>query len=166
MRNNVEMVQKQIKAFNKALSRADKASAISGDFYRAINDLIDYERMTKSGYAKAGAKYLENMTPEELLSYSADIEQAKNLVELSSLEFKLDIEGAKDSKSLLWKLYDKLDAAGFAFDSEQVKAVAEGEVNINYKDFAFQMYRYLNDKDYGLSDVQAWFDEQLALEED
>ena len=166
MGNNANQVQKQIKAFNKALSRAAKSGSVSGDFEKAINDLIDFERMTKSGYAKAGLKYLENMTPEELLTYSSDIEQAKNLVELSSLEFKLDIEGAKDSKALLWKLYDKLDSAGLAFDSDQVKAVADGEVPINYKDFAFQMHKYLNDKDYGLSDVQAWFDEQIALEEE
>lgn len=164
--NNVQMVQKQIKSFNKAFSRAEKKDSIRGDFYAAITDLIDYDRMTKSGFAKAGAKYLEKMTPEELLSYSSDIEQAKNLLKLSSLEFKLDVEGAKDPKSLLWKLYDKLDAAGLAFDSDQVKAVADGDVNIDYKSFALQMHKYLTDKNYGLSDVQKWFDEQTALEED
>ena len=165
MTNNVAMVQKQIKAFNKALSRGYKTGAVTGDFDKAISDLIDWERMTKSGYGKAGTKYLESMSPEELLSYSADIEQAKNLLELSSLEFKIDVSGAKDPKAMLWKLYDKLDAAGLAFDSDQVRAVAENEVSINYKDFALQMHKYLTDKEYGLSDVQQWFDEQIALEE-
>ena len=165
MKNNVSMVQKQIKAFNKALSRAEKAGHISNSFYEAITDLIDYERSTKSGYAKVGTKYLEKMTPEELLSYSSDIQQAKDLLKLGTLEFKLDLSGAKDPKALLWKLYDKLDAAGLAFDSDQVKAVAENEVNIDYKSFALQMNKYLTNEDYGLSDVQQWFDEQIALED-
>lgn len=165
MNNNVQMVQKQIKAFNKALARANKTSQISGEFERAINDLIDYDRMTRSGYGKAGTKYLESMTPEELLTYSSDIQQAKDLIELSTIEFKLDVSGAKDPKALLWKLYDKLDAAGLAFDSDQVKAVAENEVKIDYKSFAFQMYKYLNEDEYGLSNVQQWWDEQVALED-
>ena len=165
MNNNVKMVQKQIRAFNKALSRADKAYNISGDIYAAITDLIDYDRMTNKGYGKAGTKYLESMSPEELLSYSSDIEQAKNLLEISNLEFKLDIAGVKDPKSLLWKMYDKLDKAGYAFDSDQVKAVADNEVPISYKDLAVQMNRYLTDDDYGLSDVQAWWDEKLSLED-
>ena len=165
MKNNVQMVQKQIKAFNKALSRADKASSISNEFYAAITDLIDYDRMTKSGYGKAGTKYLESMSTEDLLAYSADIEQAKNLLELAQLEFRLDLEGAKDPKSLLWKLYDKLDAAGLAFDSDQVRLIADNEVNIGYKELALQMNKYLTDENYGLSDVQAWFDEQIALED-
>ena len=55
MDNDVKYVQLQIKAFNKALSRADKANILGGDTYATINDLIDYERMTRSGYAKAGA---------------------------------------------------------------------------------------------------------------
>ena len=82
MDNDVKYVQLQIKAFNKALSRADKANILGGDTYATINDLIDYERMTRSGYAKAGAKYLEKMTPNELAAYSADIKQAKDLIEL------------------------------------------------------------------------------------
>lgn len=163
--NNVKMVQNQIKAFNKALSRADKAASIDGEFLREINDLIDYERMTLKGFAKAGTKYLESMTPEELLSYSSDIQQAKDLIELSNLEFKLDIEGAKDPKALLWKLYDKLDDAGYAFDSDQVKEVADGETKINYRDFALKMHKYLTDENYGYSDFNEWFDSQKALED-
>lgn len=163
--NNVEMVQKQIKAFNKAFSRADKAGNISNEFYAAITDLIDPERMTKSGLGKAGTKYLSNMTPEELLTYSSDIEQAKNLIDLENLSTKLDIEGATDKKALLWKMYQKLEDAGLPFDSDTVKMVADGESkNVTFKDLALQMNRYHHDPNYGLSDVMAWFDEQEALE--
>lgn len=159
------MVQKQIKAFNKALKRAEMSGSISNDYYAIISDLIDYERMTKSGYGKAGTKYLTSLSTEELLAYSSDIADAKSLIEISNMSFKFDIEGAKDPKALLWKIYNKLEDSGLQFDSEQVHAVAENNVNINYKDMALQMYKYYTYEDYGLSDVQMWYDSQLALED-
>lgn len=165
MENNVSMVQLQIKAFNKAFSRAEKANLISDEVYAAITDLIDYARMTKSGFGKAGTKYLENMTPEELMSYSSDIEQAKNLIELEKLSSKLDIESASDPQGLLWSMYNKLEASGLAFDSDQVKAVLDGDTNITFKDMALKMNKYLNDKDYGLADFTEWFNSQTTLEE-
>lgn len=161
---NIEMTQLQIKAFNKALSRADKANLISDDIYAAITDLIDPERMTSSGYGKAGKKYLEKMTPEELLAYGSDIEAAKNLLEISKLSTQLDISEATDPKGLLWRMYQKLEDAGYAFDSDQVRAVADGEVNVTFKDMALKMNKYLTDEDYGLSDFTEWFNSQTALE--
>ena len=161
---NIEMTQLQIKAFNKALSRADKANLISDDIYAAITDLIDPERMTASGYGKAGKKYLEKMTPEELLAYGSDIEAAKNLLEISKLSTQLDISEATDPKGLLWRMYQKLEDAGYAFDSDQVRAVADGEVNVTFKDMALKMNKYLTDEDYGLSDFTEWFNSQTALE--
>ena len=160
---NVEMTQLQIKAFNKALSRADKANLISDDIYAAISDLIDPERMTTSGYGKAGKKYLEKMSPEELLAYGSDIEAAKNLLDISKLSTKLDISEATDPKGLLWRMYQKLEDAGYAFDSDQVRAVVDGEVNVTFKDMALKMNKYLNDEDYGLSDFTEWFNSQASL---
>lgn len=160
---NVEMTQLQIKAFNKALSRADKANLISDDIYAAISDLIDPERMTKSGYGKAGKKYLEKMSPEELLAYGSDIEAAKNLLDISKLSTQLDISEATDPKGLLWRMYQKLEDAGYAFDSDQVRAVVDGEVNVTFKDMALKMNKYLNDEDYGLSDFTEWFNSQSSL---
>ena len=164
MNNNVRMVQTQIKSFNKALSRA-KAKGSLDFVLDGINDLIDYERMTHKMYAKAGKVFLESMPYEELLAYSADIERAKELIEVGNTAYLLDIEGAKDPKSLLWKMYDALDKAGLAFDSEQVHDVAEGKTTISWKDMAKQMYRYKTDEDYGLSEVQEWYDKQVSLEE-
>ena len=164
MTNNVMMVQKQIKTFNKALSRAKAKSSLTS-VLEGINELIDYDRMTHKMYAKAGKKYLESLSPEELLSYSADIERAKELIDIGNTSYLLDIKGAKDPKALLWKLYDALDKAGLAFDSEQVHDVAEGKTNISWKDMAFQMQKYKTDENYGLSDVQKWYDSQLGLEE-
>lgn len=161
---DVTNIQLQIKAFNKALSRADKAETLSDEVYAAIMDLIDPERMTKSGYGKTGKKYLESMTPEELLAYSSDIKDAKNLLELESLSFKLDLESSKDPAGLLWRMYQKLEDAGYAFDSEQVKSVLDGEANVSYKDFALHMNKYLHDEEYGLSDFNQWFNEQTTLE--
>lgn len=168
MTNNVLMVQKQIKAFNKALSRADKASVISNSFYEAITDLIEYDRMTKSGYGKAGTKYLEKMSPEELMSYSADIQQANNLVKLAYVQQQLLIGDVKDKKSLLWSIYDKLsESSPYLFDSDDVKAVADEDVKIDYVKFILEMNKYFkNGEKYGgLSEFKAWFAEQTSLQE-
>lgn len=160
---NIEMTQLQIKAFNKALSRADKANLISDDIYAAISDLIDPERMTKSGYGKAGKKYLESMSAEELLAYGSDIEAAKDLLEISKLSNQFDISAAKDPKGLLWGLYQKLEDAGLGFDSDPVDDVLRGNVNVSVKDLALKMNKYLTDENYGLSDFKEWFDSQAAL---
>ena len=160
---DVTNIQLQIKAFNKALSRADKAGTLSDDIYAAISDLIDPERMTKSGYGKAGKKYLENMSTEELLAYSSDITDAKKLLELDTLSFQLDISTTKDPAGVLWKMYQKLEDAGYAFDSDQVKAVLDGEVNVDFKSFALHMNKYLHDQEYGLSDFNQWFESQASL---
>ena len=161
--NNIDMIQLQIKAFNKALSRADKANSISNDVYAAISDLIDPERMTKSGYGKAGRKYLENMTPEELLAYSSDIQQAKDLLEIDKLSYLLDIESAKTPHDILWKMYQKILDAGYEFDSDDVRAVEMGSANISVRNMALKMNKYLKDYEYGLSDFHAWFTEQNAI---
>ena len=160
---NIEMTQLQIKAFNKALSRADKANLISDDIYAAISDLIDPERMTKSGYAMAGKKYLESMSTEELLAYSSDIQAAKDLMEISKLSNQIDISAAKDPKGLLWGLYQKLEDAGLGFDSDPVDDVLKGNVNVSVKDLALKMNKYLTDENYGLSDFKEWFNSQATL---
>lgn len=164
MTNNIQMVQRQIKTFNNALSRAKKKGSI--DFVLdGINELIDYDRMTRKMFAKAGKTYLESLSPEELLAYSADIEGAKELIEVGNTSYLLDIKGVKDPKALLWKLYDSLDKAGLAFDSDQVKDVVDGNTPISWKDMAREMQKYKTDENYGLSDVQKWYDSQLGLED-
>lgn len=163
MNNNVQWIQQQIKTFNKALSRAKTKGSLTS-VLDGINELIDYDRMTHKMFAKAGKGYLESLTPEELLAYSADIERAKELIDVGNYSYLLDIEGAKDPKALLWKLYDAADKAGLAFDSDQVHDTAEEKNNISWKDLAKQMYKYIHDENYGLSDFQAWYDEQQSLE--
>ena len=165
MENNAAIIQKQIKAFNKALSRADKANIIDNDVYEVISDLIDYNRMTKSGYAKAGTKYLERMSPEELLAYSSDISQAKGLLEMNKTLMQVDIDSAKDPKDLLWKMFQKLEDAGLAFSSKQVHAVELGFKNISVREMVIMMNKYLKDGDYGLSDFDAWFNSRITFKE-
>ena len=72
---------------------------------------------------------------------------------------------SKILRALLWKLYDSLDKAGLAFDSDQVKDVVDGNTPISWKDMASQMQKYKTDENYGLSDVQKWYDSQLGLED-
>lgn len=162
MNPNVKMVQKQIRSFNKAYSRIEKNGKLTGEGLALVSDYIDYERMTQSGYAKAGTKYLENMTEEELLAYSADIEDAYDIMrwdkEMSEFEMS-----AKDPESLLWKMYSELDAAGQPFDSDDVKDVIDGAYEVGYKEMASKMYKLLKNKDYGLSDFNDWFQTKRGL---
>lgn len=159
--SNVSQVQKQIKAFNKKLARWDMSKAADMEYYAYISDLIDYERTTKSGYAKAGLKYLEKMTPEELLAYSSDIQYASQLIEVSKWEFKIN---ARDPASFLWQFQQELIDIGMPYDSDQIRDVIWGKVDIDYKDLAVQMLKYRDDKNYGLSDASKWFKEQTGLE--
>ena len=163
MNPNIDMVQKQIRAFNKQFSRVDKAGLITPSGLALVTDLMDYERMTAKGFAKAGKKYLESMTEEELLAYSADIEDAYDILkwdkEMSSFEFS-----AKDPESLLWKMYNELDANGQPFDSDDVKDVIDGVYDVGYKEMAAKMYRVLKDKSYGLADFNEWFQSKRGLE--
>lgn len=167
MNNNVRQVQLQIKAFNKAFFRAEQKDKVSDEIYEAITELIGPDRITSSGRGKAGEKYLANMTPEELLSYSADIEQARNLLNLDKIISDFGIEEYSDQKSLLWQAYDQMleRSETLAYDSDQVRDVAEGNVNIDYKEMLIEMYKVSKDPELGLSDFTKWFDEQQRLEE-
>lgn len=162
MNPNVKMVQRQIKSFNKAFSRIQSADQLSSKGLAVVSDLMDYERMTKSGFAKAGTKYLENMTEEELLSYSADIEDAYDIVrwDKEMSEFELS---ASDPESLLWKLFDLIEDKT-NFDSDDVKDVIDGVYDVGYKEMASKMYRMFKDKQYGMSDFQSWFQTKRGLE--
>lgn len=163
MNPNIKMVQRQIRSFNKAFSRIQSANQLSGQGLALVSDLMDYERMTKSGFAKAGTKYLENMTEEELLSYSADIEDAYDIIKWDKdmSEFELS---ASDPESLLWKMYNLLDLNEVNFDSDDVKDVIDGVYDVGYKEMASKMYKLLKDKEYGMSDFQSWFESKRGLE--
>lgn len=162
MNNNVRYIQKQIKAFNKYMSR--NLDNISDEVYEAIEDLIDLNRVTASGYAKAGSKYLEEMSPKDLLAYSSDIEEARMLIDFDMLTDEFDIHNAKDPISALWRMVQKLEDEGMPYESSQVKAVEKGETtNIKFKDMMLQMNKLLHDPDYGLSDVKEWWDRNEGL---
>lgn len=160
---NVPDVQKQIKAFNKALSRA-KAKGTTKDVLNNINNLIDYDRMTHKMYAKAGKGYLESLSAEELLAYSSDIEAAKELIEVGNRASRLNIAGATDPMAFLWKMYDELKAKGLPFDSDQIKAIQKGDVDVNWREMANQMEKYMKDPDYLLSDIEEWWEKATGLE--
>lgn len=163
MNPNIEMVQRQIKSFNKAFSRIEKAGKITGEGLALVTDFIDYERMTQSGYAKAGKKYLESMSEEELLAYSADIEDAYDILKWDREMQEFEVS-AKDPESLLWKMYNLLDDLGQPFDSDDVKDVIDGAYEVGYKEMASKMYKLLKNKDYGLSDFNDWFQSKRNLE--
>ena len=162
MNPNIEMVQRQIKSFNKAYSRIEKAGKITGEGLALVGDFIDYDRMTASGFAKAGKKYLESMTEEELLAYSADIEDAYDIIRWDKEMSEFEIS-AKDPESLLWKMYNELDEIGQPFDSDDVKDVIDGVYEVGYKEMASKMYKLLKNKDYGLSDFNEWFQTKRGL---
>lgn len=161
--NSLTEIQKQIRSFNKAYKRAIEKGTLKGDFLATTVDLVDYERMTMQGYAKAGTKFLENLSYKDLLAYQSDIKQAKGVIELVNVADKIDIAGAKDWKSLLWKLYDKIDTHK-SLDSDQIYAAVEGIADIDYKKLALELYKYDSNPNYGQSDFDEWFNEQAGIE--
>lgn len=167
MNQNISIIQKQIKAFNKALSRADKAGSISNDALAQITDLIDWDRMTQSGYAKAGARYLERMTPEELLAYSSDIKAAKSVIELENISSYYDLTYTKDAESMLWSMYQKLEDLAMPFDSDDYKIIVDrqlsGESTITLKQLLAGLYKYGTNPDYGLSDYLADYEAREGI---
>lgn len=163
---NLDIIQKQLKAFNKALSRADKAGILSDEIYAAISDLIDPDRMTASGMAKAGKKYLESMQSVEVLAYSSDIKAAKQLLEIEKLSGVLDVVGNSDTKGFLWRIHQELIDAGMPFDSDQVKAVEDNTKEVTVKDMALHMIRYKVDPNYGLAEFNEWYSSLKDLKKD
>lgn len=167
-RINTSQVQKQIKAFNKFMSRNDVTISDLG--YESITDLIignaANSRMTKSGYAKAGIKYLESLSPKELAAYSADIQDARNTIELlrSTKNILSDADVLGDPVSALWKTYDALQDLGQEFDSEQVRDIATGANKKDYKQTIINMLKTLDSK-YGLADWDVWYHSNEGLRE-
>lgn len=157
MNVNVPYIQKQIKAFNKRYDRNEKL--IYGDLYESIQGLIDPERMTKGGFAKAGTKYLESLSPEELLSYSADIERANEYISFErtffDFEYNRDVPDEDQLKSMLWTFYNKVRDAGKDLPSEQVRQAELG--NIDYRLLMLEANNFLTNPLYGRADFEeAW----------
>lgn len=166
MTNNQAAIQKQIKAFNKYLRRAEQAGLIDNSVGSVIDDLIGYDRMTKGGLGKAGTKYLQSLSPAELNAYSEDIRQAR--INIESIKYRnmlLDELGeVSDPKAAMWKLYDKLEDMGYIFDSDQVKEVVDNPEEYDYMEVMRNMSKVVIDEDYGLSDFTEWFNAQKGLE--
>ena len=134
---------------------------ISNKYAGQITDLIDLERMTAGGYGKAGTKYLESLSEEELMAYSSDIERASQYIQLEKIQLKYEID-AIDMESLLWKLFSEAMDRGLPFDSDQVKEAADG--NVDTMSFIIELDKYISNKNYGAADFQDWFDAQKGLE--
>ena len=165
MNDSIINIQKQIKAFNKYMSR--NLDNVSDEVYEAIEDLIDLDRLTASGFAKAGSKYLEGMPHKDLLAYSSDIEEARMLIDFDMMTEKFDITNAKDPKSALWRMAEKLRDQDIAFDSDQVKAVEKGlTTNIKFKDMMLQLSKLLHDPNYTVGDMREWWDSKEGLRDE
>lgn len=157
MNPNIDLVQKQIKAFNRRYERNEKL--IYGDVYESIEGLIDVDRMTKSGYAKAGTKFLESLSPEELLAYSADIERANEYISFEQtffdFEYNRNVPDEDQLKSMLWSFYNKVRDAGKDLPSEQVRQAELG--NIDYRLLMLEANNFLTNPSYGRADFEeAW----------
>ena len=164
--NNLRQVQLQIKAFNKAWSRADSAKQLSMEYNETITSLVGQSRLTKGGYAKAGTKYLESLSDYELMALSGDIEAARNAIEVAKVTtsmniYDIDIE---DPKSAIWSMYNDLLNRGYQLDSAQVKSLADGDYDTPTVDVLKEMKKVLTQKNYGLSDFANWFDSMSNLE--
>ena len=164
--NNVKMVQKQIKAFNKAWSRADSAKLLSMKYNDIISDLVGADRLTKGGYAKAGVKYLQNLSDYQLAALSADIQQARESIDIAKISDSVDIRDfdISDPKSAIWNMYNKLLDSGYQLDSNQVKSLADGDFQEDTIGVLKEMKKVLTNKNYGLADLSEYFNNLQELE--
>lgn len=164
--NNVQMVQKQIKAFNKAWSRADSAKVLSMEYNDIISDLVGADRLTKGGYAKAGVKYLQSLSDYQLAALSADIQQARETIDVAKISDSVDIRDfdISDPKSAIWNMYNKLLDSGYQLDSNQVKSLADGDFQEDTIGVLKEMKKVLTNKNYGLADFSEYFNNLQELE--
>lgn len=164
--NNVKMVQKQIKAFNKAWSRADSAKVLSMEYNDIISDLVGADRLTKDGYAKAGVKYLQSLSDYQLAALSADIQQAREAIDVAKISDSVDIRDfdISDPKSAIWNMYNKLLDSGYQLDSNQVKSLADGDFQEDTIGVLKEMKKVLTNKNYGLADFSEYFNNLQELE--
>ena len=164
--NNVKMVQKQIKAFNKAWSRAESAKVLTMEYNDIISDIVGAERLTKGGYAKAGVKYLQSLSDYKLAALSADIQQAREAIEVAKISESVDIRefDISDPKSAIWNMYNKLLDSGYQLDSDQVKSLADGDFQEDTIGVLKEMKKVLTNKNYGLADFSEYFNNLNELE--
>lgn len=164
--NNVMMVQRQIKAFNKAWSRADSSNVLSMEYNDIISDLVGADRLTKGGYAKAGVKYLQSLSDYQLAALSADIQQAREAIDVAKISDSVDIRDfdISDPKSAIWNMYNKLLDSGYQLDSNQVKSLADGDFQEDTIGVLKEMKKVLTNKNYGLADFSEYFNNLHELE--
>lgn len=167
--NNVQMVQKQIKAFNKAWSRADSAKVLSMEYNDIISDLVGADRLTKGRYAKAGVKYLQSLSDYQLAALSADIQQAMETIQVAKISNELNIEeyDISDVKGAVWQMYNKLMTTyGTGLDSEQVKSleksITSGETSV--VSGLKEMRKFVTQKNYGNANFKEYVDSLSELE--
>lgn len=161
-KNNVHYAQLHIKSFNKYLSR--HLESVTDLQYEVITDLIG-ENLTRSGFGKAGAKFLQQLSDEELQSYLADIDAAKQLMMQDEIiaDITKDYLFSDDPKAGLWKMYQLLEDMGYPFDSSQIKEIVDGDVKADYRSTIIEMGKMITD-DYGVSDFTEWYNKQPRLE--
>ena len=70
-----------------------------------------------------------------------------------------------DPLAFLWKMCDELKAKGLPFDSDQIHKIQKGEVDVDWREMAWQMEKYMKDPDYLLGDVEKWWKETTGLED-
>lgn len=160
--NNLKMVQKQIRAFNKKWSRADSAHVLDMEMNEEIKDLLGTAGFTKAGYVKAGEKYLQSLSEYQLASLSADIQDAAKAIDIARFTQSLDISNIRisDPKSALWSMYNKLIDRGLDLSSSQVKtmedSILEGKSRYTTLETLKEMNKALNDPEYGVADFADW----------
>jgi hypothetical protein len=164
--NNAQLVAKQIKAFNKAWSRADSAHQLTMEANEIINDLVGTDRMTKGGYAKAGEKYLQSLSDYDLAALSSDIQKAREALDIAKITSNMNLENViiDDPKSAIWSMYNELLDRGYQLDSNQVKSLADGDYDANTVDVLKEMNKVLTKKNYGIADFSEYFDSLTPLE--
>ena len=159
--NEMKLIQKAIKSFNTTMQNTSKYKGIGDSSQGVLDTLIGFNHMTSKGYAKYSKKFLSSMTRSELMRYTADIMEAKkmleNMKELDEL-VELGAEIAlKGDRADLWRVYNELANRGYKLDSEQMHDLITNEETGSITDIVNSIIRVADSSDYGMADLDQWF---------
>lgn len=159
--NEMKLIQKAIKSFNTTMQNTSKYKGIGDSSQGVLDTLIGFNHMTSKGYAKYSKKFLSSMTRSELMQYTADIMEAKKMLEnMKELDELVELGSEialKGDRAGLWRVYNELANRGYKLDSEQMHDLITNEETGSITDIVNAIIRVADSSDYGMADLDQWF---------
>lgn len=162
----LKSVQKAIRSFNLYYATSNKKNPLEENTQGILDELLDFDRMTKKGYAKYSMKMLKSMTRQEVEEYMGDIANAKHLL-VAVNQLPDFVESAaqislKGDREGLWFLYEKMKDLGYQLlTSDEFHDIVHYE-EIDMSSIVEKIIEVAT-TDLGISGFSKWFDSVKSL---